>query len=259
MVLGLGPGYAHIPLHAEMLALECRVGERSVSYSDLLPGSARKSGSKSSLVYDELRAAIVSLRLEPGAQIDKSEICDRLGVSRQPVSEALSRLAEERLVAVEPQKGTYVTRIRMSDVAEASFVREALEVATVRRLAPDIDEDTIDRLRLIVSYQSSALAANDVEEFYGLDVRFHATLFSRLAYRRVAEVVESARSQTERIRRLLLQPSRTDETIDEHNAILSALVAHDADRSAAAMHTHLGNVLHHLRQFAAERPDLFEP
>ena len=77
-----------------------------MAYSDpLLRRTARKAGSKSVLVYEELRSAIISLKLEPGAQIDKAEICDRLEVSRQPLSEALSRLAEERLVTVEPQKG----------------------------------------------------------------------------------------------------------------------------------------------------------
>src|SRR5215470_9608825 len=119
---------------------------------------ARKAGSKSGRVYEELRSAIISLKLQPGAQIDKAEICDRLEVSRQPLSEALARLSEERLVTVEPQKGTYVTRIRMSDVSEAAFVREALEVATVRRIAPEIDDETLDRLKLIVDYQSSAAA-----------------------------------------------------------------------------------------------------
>jgi DNA-binding GntR family transcriptional regulator len=228
-----------------------------VSDTLLARNAARKIGSKSSLVYDELRTAIIALRLEPGTQIDKTELCARLGVSRQPLSEALARLAEERLVTVEPQKGTYVTRIRMSDVAEAAFVREALEVATVRRLAPDLDEETLDRLKLVIGFQAAALAARDVEEFYALDVRFHAMLLTRLAYQRVAEVVEAARAQTERIRRLLM-PIRNEKTINEHEAILAALAAHDPEQAAAAMHAHLGNVLEALHRFAAERPELFE-
>jgi DNA-binding GntR family transcriptional regulator len=230
-----------------------------LSYNDLLPNVPRKVGSKSSLVYDELRAAIIGLKLQPGAQIDKGEICVRLGVSRQPLSEALLRLAEERLVTVEPQKGTYVRRIRMDDVVEAAFVREALEVATVWQLAPDVDEETLDRLRLLVSYQAAADAAGDIEEFSALDVRFHTTLFGRLAFGRVGEVVESARAQTERIRRLLMRPSRRDKTIAEHRAILEALEARDRERAAAAMRIHLANVLDELHQFAEERPDLFEP
>ena len=232
-----------------------------MAYSDpLLRHAARKAGPKSVLVYEELRSAIISLKLEPGAQIDKAEICNRLEVSRQPVSEALSRLSEERLVTVEPQKGTYVTRIKLSDVVEAAFVREALEVATVRRIAPDMDDDTLDRLRLIVDYQSAATAAHDMEEFYVLDTRFHAALITKLAFRRVAEAVESARSHTERIRRLLLPtPRRNTDTIAEHKVIVAALAERDPASAAEAMRAHLGKGLQLLQKFAAERPELFEP
>jgi DNA-binding GntR family transcriptional regulator len=231
-----------------------------MSYSDPQVGlMARKAGSKSGRVYEELRSAIITLKLQPGAQIDKAEICDRLEVSRQPLSEALARLAEERLVTVEPQKGTYVTRIRMNDVAEAAFVREALEVATIRQIAPDIDDETLDRLKLIVDYQSSAATASDNEEFYVLDTRFHSTLIARLSYRRVAEGVESARAQTERIRRLLLPTRRNLETIAEHKTILAELAQRSAAGAADAMRVHLGNGLQQLSKFAAERPDLFEP
>jgi DNA-binding GntR family transcriptional regulator len=145
----------------------------------------------------------------------------------------------------------------MSDVAEAAFLREALEVATVRRLAPEIDPETLGRLKLIVDYHSAALAAGDIEESYALDVRFHTTLLARLAFSRVAQVVESSRAQTERIRRLLL-PTRHDKTIAEHKAILVGLTARDPDAAAAAMHAHLGNVLEALHGFAAERPELFQ-
>jgi DNA-binding GntR family transcriptional regulator len=229
-------------------------------YNDpLLQSAARKTRSKSGLAYEVLRSAIISLKLQPGARIDKAEICERMGLSRQPLSEALARLAEERLVTVEPQKGTYITRISLGDVEEAAFVREALEAATVRRVAPHIDDATLDRLRLLVDYQTAAAAAHDYEEFYLLDVRFHAALFARLAQRRVAEVVESARAHTERMRRLLVPTDRNPATIVEHSAILAALARRDEDAAAEAMRAHLGNVLTDLHKFAAERPELFAP
>jgi DNA-binding GntR family transcriptional regulator len=223
------------------------------------PVHARRGGSKVALVYGELRAAIVGLQLEPGKRIDKSEICERLGVSRQPVAEALTFLAEERLVQVEPQKGTFVTRIRIADAMEAAFVRQALEVATVRAIAPDIDAGTLEQLRRLITYQAATVKTKDVEEFYSLDVRFHAALLGRLAYRRVGEVVESSRAQTERIRRLLLpRPGRIAASIQEHEAVVDALVKRDPERAAAAMGHHLDCVLSELQKFAAARPDLFE-
>lgn len=221
---------------------------------------ARRGVSKAAMVYDDLRVAIVGLELEPGARIDKNEICARLHVSRQPVAEALARLAEERLVEVEPQKGTFVARIRLSDVAEAAFVRRALEVATVFNIAPTIDETTLRNIERNLGYQAAALKAQDWDEFYSLDVRFHTMLFDRLAMRRIADAVESSRASVERTRRLMLPaPGRTPDTYREHRAIFAALKARDPEKASAAMANHLDAVMAELRKFAARQPELFEP
>ena len=223
------------------------------------PVRARRSVSKAALVYNDLRAAIVDLALKPGARIDKQEICERLGVSRQPLAEAIIRLAEERLVEVEPQKGTFVARIRLSDVAEAAFVRRALEVATVTAIAPDIDDATLKRLDRILAYQAAAVKTKDEEEFYALDVRFHAMLFDRLGMRRLADAVESSRAPLERARRLLLPTPRTPGSLREHREILAALGERDPRAAAAAMGAHLDAVLAEIRRFADRQPQLFEP
>jgi DNA-binding GntR family transcriptional regulator len=99
-----------------------------------------------------------------------------------------------------------------------------------------------------------------MEEFYLLDTRFHAVLIGKLAFRRVAEAVESARSHTERIRRLLLPtPRRNIDTIAEHKVIVAALAERNPARAADAMRAHLGKGLQLLKEFAAQQPELFEP
>lgn len=222
--------------------------------------AGRRSVSKSALVYEDLRAAIVALRLKPGARIEKQEICSRLAVSRQPLSEAITRLAEERLVEVEPQKGTFVARIRLADVEEAAFVRRALEVATVHTIAGAVDDAALKRLDRILTYQAAALKTRDWDEFYALDLRFHAMLFDRMGMSRVAAAVESSRAPLERARRLLVPSvARSTATLREHRAIQRALSARDAGRTAAAMGAHLDEAMAEVRRFAAKRPDLFEP
>src|SRR6202163_1751909 len=232
-----------------------------MSYAALLSSALPRRGvSKAVFVYEDLRAAIVSLALKPGARVDKTEICGRLHVSRQPLAEAIARLAEERRVDVEPQKGTFIARIRLSDVAEAAFVRRALETAMVGAIAPAIEDTTLARLDRILGYQAAAVKAKDTEEFYALDVRFHTMLFDRLAMRRVAEVVETSRAQLERTRRLLLPtPGRNQNTLREHRAIFAALQLRDPVKAARAMGEHLDEVMAELKRFAAQQPDLFEP
>ena len=86
-----------------------------------------RANSKAGQVYDAVKEAILSGELEPGQAIDKLALCERLGVSRFPVSAAISRLAFERLVRVEPQHGSFVAPISVEGVRENLFVRRALE------------------------------------------------------------------------------------------------------------------------------------
>jgi DNA-binding GntR family transcriptional regulator len=223
-------------------------------------GFARRGLSKATLVYDDLRASIIDLALKPGTRVDKHEICQRLGVSRQPLAEAVARLADDGLLDVEPQKGTFVARIRLADVAEAAFVRRALEVATAAAIAEGMDEIALKRLDRSLAYQAAALKAKDWEVFYALDVRFHSMLFERIAMRRLAAAVDNARAPLERARRLLLPtPGRTQDTLREHRAVFEALSARDSAAAGSAMGAHLDAVLAQIKRFAARQPDLFEP
>ena len=86
-------------------------------------------------IAEQLRDAIVTMRLKPGDTISESEIASRFGVSRQPVREAFIQLAEQELLRIRPQRPTEVVRISIRGVLNARFVREALEVATVRLAA----------------------------------------------------------------------------------------------------------------------------
>src|ERR1700738_5349367 len=83
--------------------------------------------SKADAVYGELKEAILSGARERGSWIDKTGLCEKLRVSRFPVSAAVSRLAYDRLVDVAPQHGSFVARISLEDARERLFIRSALE------------------------------------------------------------------------------------------------------------------------------------
>src|SRR5919202_4680398 len=97
-------------------------------------------------VYARLRAAIVTAELEPGRQLSENEVAGRFGVSRTPVREALVRLRDDRLVEIVPQLGTFVSPISTRAVADAQFIREALECAAVRAAAARVTAEDIDGL-----------------------------------------------------------------------------------------------------------------
>lgn len=208
-------------------------------------------------VADALREAIVSMDLKPGEAIDKAAVCARLGVSRFPVSEALSRLKAEGLVDVQPQRGSTVALIRLADTRENLFLRKALETEVVRSLAGVIDAVTLAELKRNLRYQKSAVDADDRSGFHALDLELHDILLEAVRFPRVKAAAESARLRLDRVRRLLASPRRVAVTFKEHVRIVAALEAGDPDLAAAAMAAHLDSVMQELQAFARSRPEHF--
>src|SRR5256885_9263874 len=124
-------------------------------------------------VYAALRDAIIRAELEPGRRLSENELAAWLGVSRTPIREALVRLRDERLVAIVPQLGTFVSRVSPQAVADANFIREALECAAVREAATVASEDEIALLEENLRAQERADQHADFDAFYVLDEEFH--------------------------------------------------------------------------------------
>lgn len=227
-------------------------------YAFLARPSLPARGATTDYVHQVLRDAIIASDLAPGTLVNKHVICERLGVSRFPVSDALARLQTEGLVEILPQRGTRVTRIRMNDVRESMFIRRAVETETVHELAPAIDEDTLTRLRRSLRYQQAAVEAQDRRGFHVLDLEFHEMLIDALNYPRAKAIVEAARGNLERARRILQSPRRHAVTLAEHQAILAALEARNPEAARAAMANHLDQVMIELAEFAAANPETFD-
>jgi DNA-binding GntR family transcriptional regulator len=221
---------------------------------------AKGPHSKADAVYGELKESILSGALEPGSPIDKTELCERLGVSRFPVSAAVSRLAYDRLVDVAPQHGSFVSRISMADVRERLFIRTALEAEIAAEAARRMTRADKEALAANLKESESAASAGDKESFYALDVAFHQSLTSRLGMARAGEVLDGLRVHLERVRRLMMSPhGRMRETFREHALIAEAIGAGDPGAARDAMTRHLGATSAMLETFSRERPTLFSP
>jgi len=196
--------------------------------------------SKTDRVYEVLRRRIRELALAPGAPLRKEEIALELGVSRAPVSDAISRLAEEGLIDVFPQHGSFVALIRSSDVRESLFVRTALEVEAMRRPAPVANPQTLAVLDANLAAQVDALAKGNLEHFYDLDEALHAAMFGAIETPRALRLLEAARAPLDRVRRLALpDQGRPEQTLAEHRALVEAIRSGDGEYAAAAMRAHL--------------------
>ncbi len=222
------------------------------------PGSYVSAARVSDIVYRDLRQAIVSMRLPPGAPIVESELTARHKVSRTPVREAVLRLAEERLVDVVPKSGTHVARIPISVVREAIVARRALETVTVREAAAKASASEIMQLRTVVQRQIERAAAGDESGFHRADEEFHSTIAATARYPGIWEMIQQIRVQVERYRRLTLpQPGRMQLVIEEHGRIVEAIAAHDPDMAEARMIDHLDKLRVEIAVFRDLWPDYF--
>lgn len=223
-----------------------------------LPPLAMFEGKLADRVHAALLEAILDLRYRPGARLRKTAICDALGVSRSPVSEALARLAAEALVDIVPQAGSFVARLSMEEIREGAFLREALELQAVEMVAATLTDEHLQALRRNLRLQALCLAEGDGPEFHRLDAELHGMILSFTGHRRAARIAASAWLHVDRARRLLLpRPGRMAAALEEHRMILAALEARDPTAARHAMRHHLGQLLSLIATLAEERPDLF--
>ena len=217
-------------------------------------------GSLAQRVYAALREAILSLGLRPGDILRKPEICESLGVSRSPVSEAVARLAVEHLVQVVPQAGTYVARLSLEEIREGAFLREALELAAVELVAGSVREEQLVLLRRNLRLQAGLVEDRDVAGFYRADAEMHELILSFTGFKRLAVMADASWVHVNRARQLILpQPGRIEATLSEHLAILAAIEARDPVAAREATRVHLGKLIGILEPLAQNRPDLFDP
>lgn len=200
-----------------------------------LPSSRLGDGHRSlqSLVYEEIRRLILSGELLPGTRLVEDRLADRLGVSRNPVREALRVLAVEGFVEMLPRRGAAVARLGLDEAEELFDVRMALEGLAARLAARRCDGGTAQRLDAILRAAEEASDARERERLVRLNAEFHEAVIevSGNAY-----LLMVAMPVLQRARWLYQQslPARSTHSWVEHVALADAILA--GDEVAAEMH-----------------------
>lgn len=207
------------------------------------------------IAYARIRDGIIGGRFAPGALLSENELAAALGISRQPVREALLLIAQEGLVEVRPQSGTYVTHIDPDRVREAQFIREAIELASLAACeTPGQDEERM--LRDLIARQRTA---SDRDAFYPLDEEFHRALLGLAGHANAWAAVSAAKGHLDRARYVGMSATRAvQDYVDDHERVVDALAAGDADAAADALREHLRFVFADLEAVRAQHPELFE-
>ena len=182
-----------------------------------------------SQVYVALRKAIVNGKLSPGSKLVEGQLAAHLGVSRNPVREALRKLEQEGLVIHTPNHGVSVAQMTKEQSEEITVVREELEALSCRLAVSRMTPADILDLRQIVARSAAGVASGDVDELIANERGFHDRLAQIGGNATLERILSGLRESILRFRRAaIVVPDRPDEVVREHELILQALEAGDA-------------------------------
>ena len=115
---------------------------------------------------------LLNMNLAPGMALSEQEIANELEISRTPVREAFIRLAHDNLLDILPQKGTYVAKIDLGQVAESIFLRETMEHAIMQAACTTFSESSLQKLQSCLDLQELCVKRNDFPRFFEMDGTF---------------------------------------------------------------------------------------
>jgi DNA-binding GntR family transcriptional regulator len=187
--------------------------------------------------YEALLELIISGALRPGQHLVESELAERLGVSRQPVREALQRLSNERWVDLRPTQGAFVHQPTVAEADQLMAVRALLEAEAARLAAVNAGDGSVERLRELWREGVAALAADDIDAVVAANAALHACVMELAANDVLAELA----GQVSRRVRWYYTPvarQRGERSWEEHAALIEAIAAHDQDLAARVMREH---------------------
>ncbi|WP_405401834.1 GntR family transcriptional regulator [Paracoccus sp. Ld10] len=210
-------------------------------------------------IFNVLHDEILALNLKPGDKISEADIAARFNVSRQPVRDAFSRLANLDLILIRPQRATEVRRFSMREIEKSRFVRLSVETEVLRRAAMYCDADGVARLNAALDEQQNSVANRDVEKFGQLDYDFHRTLCDIAKVDFAFDVIMAEKSKVDRLCMLgLFKEDRMPELVADHRGIADAVIAHDADRAVDIGKRHLSRLDETIQRITASNANYFE-
>lgn len=211
-------------------------------------------------VYTVLRNKILTMSFEPGTALRKGALCEQLGVSRSPVTEALNRLSSDGLVDIIPQSATRVSQFSMFELRQESFLREAVEVAAVAKVALDRTDEQLIILSRNLKMQGLLVEDEDFQGFFKADLEFHELILAFTGFPKVAVTAGQMSLQLNRARMLILpEPGRPAETVAEHESILASIKARDVDAARSAVSLHLQQLITRIEPLERQHPEYFRP
>jgi DNA-binding GntR family transcriptional regulator len=219
-----------------------------------------RSRSAASQVYEHLRELIVTLALEPGTTLSRTQVAESLDLSPMPVRDALSRLEKEGLVEIFPQHLTRVRAIDLDSARQIHVLRLSVELEIVRGLAKQPDAAVVKLLQAAVTKQRACLEVEDLGGFIMFDQEFHKTMYEAAKLMSVWHMIRGASGNLDRLRRLHVPVNgKAQSVLEQHAGIAQAIAEGDSAGAQKWVRRHLSGTLAELNSLRERYPDYILP
>ncbi len=193
-------------------------------------------------VFHRLREDILSGKYKEGDELKEVAIGEELGVSRTPVREAFRQLELEGLIQIIPNKGAYVTGITEKDVKDIYMIRSLLEGLCARWACEHITDEQMEEMEENIYLAKFHAQKGHLEQMAELDNRFHDILYEACNSKMLEHQLKDFHEYVLRVRKKTLSNvNRGPKSNEEHEQIMEAIKAKDADRAEKLANMHMIN------------------
>lgn len=190
-------------------------------------------------VYEQLKSMTVSYEFKPGERLNEGDVSRRLGVSRTPLREALTRLHTEGLLRFVPGKGFFCRDLDVQEIFNLYELRKSLEVASVRLAVRRAKDEEIDALLAFLDHTGPAPGGRTVEELVKLDETFHTRLMGMSGNTEMLRVLDNVNSRIRFIRWIDMERGDRTSTQQEHRQVLLGIKSRDEKACVAMLEKHI--------------------
>jgi len=210
-------------------------------------------------VYRVLKQNIIDMHLVPGQNISEKEMAEVLHVSRTPVREGFIKLAQEELLDIYPQKGTYISMIDLNHVEESRFMRASLEQAVIKLACTAFPADVLFELQLNLNMQELCVGENNHDKLFKLDEDLHGLIFAGCSKKRVWMAIQQMSTHFNRVRILNLATSlHWENIVAEHRQVIEAIRNKDNAQAESVIEQHLTRVIYDQAELRVKYPGYFK-
>jgi DNA-binding GntR family transcriptional regulator len=180
-------------------------------------------------VYEEVRNFVVN-EVIPGEKINEDELAIKLGVSKTPVREALSKLAHDGIVKIIPNRGSYKIKLSKEDILEIMVIREALEGLCIRLTIANITDKIIKRLKAILDDFETKYLDKDLTRYPETMLKFYTLIYDTAKNQRLIQIIKSMYDLTNMFRLLYFSnPERVSHSLKVHREFIDVLEKRDEE------------------------------